>query len=283
MTQLGRPVEIHKDTVKTFLELIRKGMKQTEAANEVGYSLAGIRIAAHRYGYVVPRSTLMERMKERMPEIRSSSKTQAWWAREFGVSQPAFNKALQLFRQKGRLFYKSKPGPAVDHEKKISEYRQILEYVQKHGGYITDAIKALGLKTNKHYVRVFARKIGFDLNHWKYAWQEYGMWMTLPGPWKHLPPANYLVPAICRGCGEMRELNLCNAKSGRTNGCSKCSQCAREFSQVINTETQEIYPSIMAWVKSIGKLKQYQTLRLKIKSQSVLTIDGVSYEIIKEI
>jgi len=279
----GRPTLIQEKDIEEFLEKVEGGMTQRQAAKAVGFSLAGIRLAVKRREYVIPRDLLIDRVALRIEEIRESDKSQAWWAREFGVSQPAFHKAFKKLRQtiNGR-FYRKKPGPHTNHEKRISEYREIIAYVQQNGGYVPEAIKALGLKTNKHYVRVFARQIGVVLNEWQFAWKEYGLWLTLPGPWKRLLPANYSVPAVCRGCGEYHNLNLCNAKSGKTHGCQKCSWVARDFSKVTNNTTGETYSSVMSWVKSIDKLKQYQKLRLEIKEKGFVQLDGITYSVIKE-
>jgi hypothetical protein len=254
-------------------------MTRKEAAESLGFSVPGIRAAAKRLGYTFPGTELKDRVLRRVDEIKNSNQSQAYWAKEFGVTQPAIHKVFSSLKiSAGKVNYKR--GPHSDFHKNIADYRKILGYVQENGGYITDAIRALGLKTIAQNVRNFARESGFKFHQYQFAWQEYGLWMTIPGHWRRLPPTNYLVPAICQGCGKRSMLNLSNARHGKTNGCIQCSSSTRSFDQVRNTQTGEVYSSIMSWSKAIGVFKQYQKFRLRLQKAGSIIIEGNVYELI---
>lgn len=270
---------ITTDDLKRFQESCESGMTRKEAAESLGFSVPGIRAAAKRLGYTFPGTELKDRVLRRVDEIKNSNKSQAYWAKEFGVTQPAIHKVFRSLKiSAGKVNYKR--GPHSDFHKNIADYRKILGYVQENGGYITEAIRALGLKTIAQNVRNFARESGFKFHQYQFAWQEYGLWMTIPGHWRRLPPANYLVPAICQGCGKRSMLNLSNARHGKTKGCIQCSSSTRCFDKVRNTQTGEIYSSIMSWSKSIGIFKQYQKCRLELQKVGSIIIDDNVYELI---
>jgi hypothetical protein len=271
---------ITADHLEQFKELCDSGMKRQQAAASLGFSLPGIRAASKRLGYAFPRTELKDRVSLRLSEIQKSYKSQAYWAKEFGVTPPAIQKVFKSLNiTAGNVTYKR--GPYKDFHKHISEYRKILGYVQENGGYITEAIRTLGLNTISQNVRNFAREIGFKFRHYQFAWQEYGLWMTIPGHWRRLPPANYLVPAICQGCGKRSMLNLSNARHGKTKGCIQCSSSTRSFDQVRNTQTGEIYSSVMSWSKAIGVYQQYQKYRLILQKDGSVNIEGNLYELVQ--
>ncbi|EHA63723.1 hypothetical protein [Synechococcus sp. WH 8016] len=281
MSNLGRNKQITDELLNKFEYLCLNGMTRAEAAAKVGFSLAGIRVALKRAKRALPRNRLIDKVEARKQEIQDSGKSQKFWAGEFGVSQPAIFKVFAKLRISKYGRNRNLPGPSIDHQKRIKEYRQILEHIQKHGGYVPHAIKALGLKTPPQPVREFARAIGFNLSHYQFAWKQYGLWLTLPGPWKKLPPTNYSVPAICQGCSTTVNLNLCNAKSGKTKGCKFCSCKAKEFFKVENKTTGEIHPSIMSWAREVGVYPQYQKYRLLLQQNESVIINDNIYKIIE--
>lgn len=152
-------------------------------------------------------------------------------------------------------------------------------YIATHGGYAADAVKALGLKTILQPFRIFAKEQGFILKHYALAWQKFGNWLTVPGPYRAEGKARYIVPAICLLCNERFELNLINAKTGKSKSCLSCGRKGRKSIQVRNGATGEVYASIMNWTNEIGMRNQYQKLRLQITENSTVEIDGISYSI----
>ena len=270
--------KIHKETITAFLALLDQGMSKTAAAKELGHKKESIRKAAERLGIRLPeRSLLKTRVLDRLDEIKTSDKPQHYWASEFGVSQPCIHK---LFKELG-LTATSKSGPRVDYAKKHDEYRQILAYISAHGGYVPDAIRSLELNTCAQDVRDFARSVGFDLSHFQFAFQEYGQWLTLPGPWVRKPPCNYEVPAVCRQCGEQYMLSLQNARVGKTTRCIKCCGTDRVDAQVVDVATGETFRSVMAWTSAIDKRNEYQALRIRLKNAGELCVDGKLYRLLE--
>ncbi len=166
--------------------------------------------------------------------------------------------------------------PTIPRDVKLDEYRQLIGYITANGGYAVDAAKALGLKVKLHDFRVFAKSLGFVLKDYALAWKRYGHWLTLPGPYRSEGKSRYIVPAMCLLCGNTYELNLINAKTGKSTCCKSCSHNYVYPKSVINISTGEIYRSIMSWTKSIDCFKQYQSLRIAIQQQQV-EIDGVKY------
>lgn len=164
-------------------------------------------------------------------------------------------------------------------DEKLDEYRQIIGYISTNGGYAVDAVKALGLKTVLHHFRTFAKEQGFKLKEYALAWKRYGNWLTVPGPYRSEGKARYIVPAICLLCGNRYDLNLINAKTGKTKCCLSCSFKSKQNKKVRNNATGEIYPSIMGWTKEIGCFKQYQKLRLAINEEDVVIINDVGFSL----
>lgn len=280
MKNAGRPNAITSSHLIEFIELCNSGIKQQAAANAIGFSLGGIRLALKKHKLKVPRTLLVDKIKERINEIKTSDKPQSWWAKEFGVTQAAICKAFSELQISSYVFNGHQPGPKVLFKQRVDEYKQILDHLQTNGGYIPHSIEALGLKTPPQPVRDFARDIGINVSEYQFAWREYGLWLTLPGSWKKIPPSNYIVPAICQGCGLITELNLCNARNERTQGCMTCSAARKNSYKVRDCQTEVIYPSIMSWAKATNNKSGYQKYRLHFKKHRILNIGDNIYELI---
>lgn len=274
---------ITEDVLKEFILHLDSGLTKHEAAEKVNFRLRALRNAAIRLGYSIPCFTsLLEAVSARLPEIKTKKRTREWWRKEFNVSPSRFNKVLRDLNIHRSYFRSKTSSNSTDHSKKIENYRKILEHVQQNGGYVTHSMKALGYSFHPQPVRDFAKVIGIELTHWQFAWKEFGLWLTLPGPWTLIPPANYKVPAICRGCGEISHVDLCNAKSGKTTCCKNCAVFEKQYLQIINNSTGEIHPSIRSWVKSIGRDKEYIKLRLTMKQVGSATINDVHYSVYED-
>ena len=165
-------------------------------------------------------------------------------------------------------------------DEKLEEYRQIIGYIASHGGYASDAVEALGLKTVLHPFRRFAESQGFVLKDYALAWKRYGNWLTVPGPYKTEGKARYIVPAICLLCGEKFDLNLINAKMGKSTCCLTCASSGKKPIRIKNDSTGEVYASIMNWTKEIGRFKEYQKLRILINRDQQVELDGICYSLI---
>lgn len=159
----------------------------------------------------------------------------------------------------------------------MSVYRRVLAYIAANGGYLPDALQALGITLQPQPIREFARSIGFNFSHYQFAWQQHGHWMTLPGEWEKRAPSDYLVPSMCTLCSEISHVSMINLKMQQSTRCHKCSPGNNSKQVVVNSVTGESYRSIMAWAREIGHLKSYQRLRITLINKGCITVDGVEY------
>ncbi len=165
-------------------------------------------------------------------------------------------------------------------DERLEEYRQIMGYITANGGYASDAVKALGLTTVLHGFRRFAESQGFVLKEYALAWKRYGNWLTIPGPYRSEGKARYIVPAICLLCGEKFDLNLINAKTGKSTCCLSCAKSGNYPKKIQNIKKGEVYASIMSWAKEINRFKEYQKLRILINRHQQIELDGITYSLI---
>ena len=277
---MNKHVKITKEDTLLFIERISNGMTAVQAAKLASLSVTGLEKAVIRYKLKkTKRKTLREKILERKEEIENSDKSQHWWAKELGGAQSAvciLFKELNINRGRNAGL----KGRADDRAKRYEDYRQILTHIMQNGGCTPNAIKDLDLNINKHEFRCFAKSIGINLNEWQFAWRRYGSWLALPGPFEVRPPVNYIVPAVCLSCGKHTMLNLNNAKTEKTSTCVDCSKRTKPPQKVRNITTGEEYQSVMGWAKALGMVRNYQTLRLRIRMQAELTIDGFTYSLI---
>lgn len=270
-------IKITRDILQEFLTLVESGLTQIAAADKLGQRVDSLRYAAERLGEPWPqRRMLKETVLARIDEIRSTEKTQAEWAKELGASQPRIH---VLFKELGLQSSCTRKRKPADHHRQVEEYHQILSHIQQNGGYAQQVIRELGLKTRPQAFRDFVRQIGIDLSHYQFAWQEYGAWLTLPGPWLKTPPCNYIVPAVCRSCGGHYKVSLQNVRAGKSKCCLVCSGKTREHQQVINVQTGEVYRSLRSWASEIGRFAEYQKLRIRIRNEGEVTVDGATYQL----
>lgn len=267
--------KITKGILRDFLSLVKSGHTQVKAADQLGQKVDSLRIAAERLGEPWPqRFGLKERVLANIDYFRSTKKTQAQWAAELGVSQV---RICRLFHELGLHHSFTRKVRTADYHRKTKEFHKILAYIQDNGGYVKHAIEALGLITSPQEFRRFTEEIGIDLSHYQFAWQEYREWLTVPGPWEKKPPCNYIVPAVCRGCGGYFQLNLQNARTGKTHSCVSCANETRNNLKVLNVQTGETYRSIRSWAKQIGRQEEYQKLRIQIREQGEVTLDDARF------
>ena len=264
---------ITREVVERVDELTRTGLSIKAAAKSLGLSFNGVKSAAQRYGIKLERMTLVDRVLARADEIRASDKTQKWWAAELGTFPSAVGHA---FKAAG-VTTKRRRQPSPTTEERLDDYRRALAYLTANGGYLPDALQALGITLQPQPIREFARSIGFDFSHYQYAWQWHGHWLTLPGEWERREPNNYIVPALCTLCSEVSHVSLINLKMQKSTRCSKCSPGNNSKQTIINNDTGESYTSIMAWTKEIGHIKSYQRLRIALINHGQVTVNDVTY------
>lgn len=264
---------ITREVVERVDELTRTGLTIKAAAKSLGFSFNGIKSAAQRYGIKLTRMTLLDRVLARADEIRASDKPQKWWAKEFDT----YTSAIGIAFKKAGVSPKRLRQPSPTTEERMSVYRRVLAYISVNGGYLPDALQALGITLQPQPIREFARSIGFNFSHYQFAWQQHGHWLTLPGEWEKREPSDYYVPAMCTMCSEISHVSLINLKMKQSTRCYKCTPGNYNKHTVVNSSTGETYRSIMAWVKEIGHSKRYQRLRITMINKGCTTVDGVEY------
>ena len=129
-------MHIDIDTVQEIQTLIDSGQSLKEATKAKGISDVGLRNACARLQVALPKGlTLTDRLQPYLEDYRLGLKSQTDLARILGVSQGSICNALRVCDTK-------KP----KHEVSKAQAALAVDYVRKHGGFITAAIKDLGLK-----------------------------------------------------------------------------------------------------------------------------------------
>ena len=280
MYAMPKNIKLTKDVVEAFNELCRTGLTQKEAAKRVGFKTESIRIACRRMGIkiVTTNSAVVDAIKERREEIVNSTERHAYWAKEFNTSRAYIS---CLFKKLGITKERRAVHKGENHPDKLAVARKVMGYIAENGGNVVKALKALGIETSdKQYIRNFAKSVGFDFYNYLFAWQQYGEWLTIPGPVTHLEiPQNIMVPAICTVCCNELQLNLTNARTGRTSKCIGCAHKNRRSLKVIDTDTGETFKSIMTFCRVKKAFNKYQTIRVKLLVNGRYELNGVTYEL----
>lgn len=271
-------IKITNEVLDTFFEYLEQGMTKGAAAKKLGFNLNGIRIAAERNNRTWPtRSPIRDKIIEKRDEIESTIRSQKEWAEMLNVSQPRIN---VLFKEMNIETKDKRRVRRSNDDEKYDLYRKLLGHIVTHGGYTAVNIRELGLQINAQDFRNFVRDLGIDITHFQFAWQEYGRWLTVPGPWERRPPCNYYVPAVCRDCGSIHRISIQNAKIGKTNACASCAHESKEWNRVLHVETGRIYRSVSSWTKDIGQFNSYQKLRIQLRNAGEVELEGQHYRLI---
>ena len=264
-------MQITIEIINRIQQLCDSGTKLTEALKETGVSDVGLRRACKRLNVDLPkRETLVTKLRPFIEDYAAGLITQRQLAKQFGTSQASISQALKTADIKN-----------VRATNQKAKCKQVLDYIREHGGYVPQAIAALGLKTQPQVVRDYAKVTGFNLKHYQFAHQRYGHWLTLPGPYIRDGVASYQVPAVCLSCGTKYDhVNLVNLRSGKSTCCHKCYKPGeQERYGVVSTTDGETFRSIRDWTVQLGILNQYQKLRIKMVQDGEVTIAGHRYQL----
>ena len=60
----GRPSTINKSHLSEFINLCLSGLTRKQAADELGFSLAGIRVSLKKHNLKAPRKSLIDQMEK---------------------------------------------------------------------------------------------------------------------------------------------------------------------------------------------------------------------------
>lgn len=275
--------KITKEEVHEFFKLTEKGMSQAKASESLGYGKESMRKAAQRLNIpwkksLYRRNQIKDAILARRQEIIESSEKQRYWAEEFKTTQAYIS---AVFKKLGITKASRKHHQGNYGGNKVDIARKVIGYIAENGGNVLNALKVLNLHTSQpQHIRDFAKAVGFNLKEYVYAWRTYGDWITIPGPIKHLNPyQNVEVPAVCTRCGNIKALNLTNAKTGRTHSCAACAAGHGRKFKVVNTETGEEYRSIMAFANAHGLSGRYQTARVSLITNGSYIFKDVEYRL----
>ena len=281
---MSRKISITAEIVNQVQQLMDAGQSFTTASESLGITTDGVRSAAKRYDITLNidpsgrKNQIEPLLREMMPQIIEQRMSTYEISRAIGYTQPGIYKCLQ------RMGITLQPRKC-NQEDTARKAERILNDVLKNGGYVRDAMHRLGLKIDPHVVRVLAKSKGIDITCYRYAYQTYGQWEILVGPFERRTSSDVMVTCKCLGCGVIEQRSLSNLRSARTKACRDCSAAARPNTMAVRcVEDSTVFNSIRAFAVQRASLQNYQTLRLRLirSEDGRLVHDGLTYELVKK-
>ena len=210
--------------------------------------------------------TLFQIMKENIESYIAQGLTQTEIAKLNNVSQSSVSRVLE------------KMGKAGNKNEKHKKLREVIAYIEKHGGTIQNALSTINSDLSPAAVRKYAKQISFNYKDYRYAYRRYGKWLLLPGN-KSKYVSDFSVDALCTGCNTVHSVSLCNLRSGKSKSCHECGKKVKNNYQVRRLEDGKLYRSIRSWAKDIKSIKQYSNLRTKIQKNQRLKVGEFTYSL----
>lgn len=266
-------MHINIDTYYKVKELSEAGWTLEDACNHNGCCYKGL------YGFMkkeglpaIKKPTVEDKLKPFIETYKKRKITQLELAKKIGCSKISVTKALQ------------KMGIYCTRTDRKDEYQQVVDHLVAHGGYIKKIIRELGFDCQGVAVAKYARSRGIEPKHYQFAHQRYGYWVVQPGEWEYQKPATYLVPAVCTLCGtHYAKRSISNMRSGKTTRCHKCSKGNEGGCVQVRRESDgKVYRSLMTWARELEKMNSYQSIRIKLKNEGEITLDGERYLLIDD-
>ncbi|MDC0261221.1 hypothetical protein OAK65_03790 [Synechococcus sp. AH-551-N17] len=157
--------------------------------------------------------------------------------------------------------------------------KRVKEYLERAGGTITDAIRALKLKTTVRNVRSQFDEQGFKWNDYRYAFQRHGDWVVIPGTPERTENGEWIVPARCTRCGQVFNVSIGNIRSGNSNCCHICAAKDRKQKAVLCISDGTIFRSLRQMHTTLSTEDPgYQSIRkLLMKEGEFTSEDGRSF------
>ena len=226
---MARPASITETQIHSFIKLCNQGMKRSDAAKEIGVPVPTLRSACKRLGISWPERTLLQdQLKEFESQIFAGTISQHQLAEELGCTQPRLS---VLFKELGypSLPKGRTPVDAETQSQRDNDCERAIEYIEKHGGSINNAVRKLELPESfRLFVAAYGKKVGFDFEIYRFAHRRYGHWLTLPGKAKPYSTMDYHVKAECTKCGIVHTVQLVNLKTGASTQCRACAFADRK-------------------------------------------------------
>ena len=158
-----------------------------------------------------------------------------------------------------------------------TEAELIVDYIKASGGTISAAARELDIKLTKR-VRSELDETDSNLERFRYAFKRHGNWFTLPTEKADTRDAQKL-DSICLCCNKIYSVSLIGLVSGRSTGCHSCRMKERENIKVTCKKSGKTFSSIREFATSVGRDKQYQGIRHKLKSHGSIVVDDLEYSL----
>ena len=158
-----------------------------------------------------------------------------------------------------------------------TEAELIVDYIKASGGTISAAARELDIKLTKR-VRSELDETDSNLERYRYAFKRHGNWFTLPTDKADTRDAQKL-DSICLCCNKIYSVSLIGLVSGRSTGCHSCRMKERENIKVTCKKSGKTFSSIREFATSVGRDKQYQGIRHKLKSHGTIVVDDLEYSL----
>lgn len=187
-------------------------------------------------------------------------------AKLHNVSQSSVCRAIQKIKAEGKI------------NRKSQDISVVIDFIEKHGGTIQNALKQTNSDLDPASVRKYAKKIGFDYKHYRYAYKRYGKWLVLPGN-TPIYVSDFSVEALCTGCNTVHKVSLCNLRAGRSKSCHDCGKKVKNTYKVRRHEDGKVFKSIRSWVTNVSSVKQYSNLKSKIQRNQRVRFGEFTYSL----
>ena len=273
--------KISREEVEAMVEYIKDGHTQAEACEKWGYTRGGLSLAAKRLNIELPSrarkgsGVMRQRALAYVDKVQSGEMSHLDVANAIGCSRAYVNRIYRAEGYDSPLCLWSKTGTYYKDEAQV-----VLDYIMENGGTVASVIKELGVKIHPITVRKHIKEQGIDIQQYRYKGQRHGLWLLQEG-FVDAYKADFRINAICTGCGTMHQVLMTNMKTGQSTGCRDCANKGGKGIKVMNEETGEVFRSIMSFVKEIGKMKKYQTIRLAFIRTGKCDYEGETYVLVE--
>lgn len=280
--------KISRETCEEIAKRFQTNERRASIYADYPYDPVTIRNSLYRYGLMEPsgrgrgpntRADWVEKIMPYKAQIENGSISKRELAKKIGMSYPYLCKVCLSLGIKS--FYNYRQGVKTPRPGFADKYEEVLEHLIENGGTVNSSIRATGIKVDPHAVHMYAKGIGLNTDHYRYAHQRYGLWEILPGPFEKVYTADFRVTAVCTGCGNEHKVTMVNLRAGMSRGCISCATQGQRLYEVVCEETGETFTSIRRFIEEKFGLDNYRVLRPKLMRGGELVVDGNIFKLLK--
>ena len=128
----------------------------------------------------------------------------------------------------------------------------------------------------------YAKSVGFDFEHWRFAHRKFGHWITLPGKANRIYTMDYRLNALCTKCNTVHSVTLVNLRTGNSTQCRECAyieSVGRGHLKVECIESGDKFSSIMSASEEIDA--NYQKMRKVLAADGSFVHGGLTYQLVE--